>query len=125
MRCWKISRYLQDWSRKLASNYRYFSYSPDTAHGFLDPGKGCSFLSWETAMVATFREGGLVAWASHDFEQELEQVDLKRQVAEAKIRGAVELAEIYSAITRHLHAIHIDERRLSLMRYIYFLFRGH
>src|SRR6185437_16136929 len=34
-----------------------------TAHGFLDPGKGCSFLSWETAMVATFREGGLVAWA--------------------------------------------------------------
>ena len=56
-----ISRYLQDWSRKLTSNYRYFSYSPDTAHGFLDPGKECSFLSWETAMAATFREGGLVA----------------------------------------------------------------
>jgi hypothetical protein len=65
MRCWQISRYLPDWSRKLASNYRYFSYSPDTAHGFLDPGKGCSFLSWETAMVATFREGGLVAWRRH------------------------------------------------------------
>jgi site-specific DNA recombinase len=63
MRCWQISRYLQDWSRKLASKYRYFSYSPDTAHGFLDPGKGCSFLSWEIAIVATFREGGLVAWA--------------------------------------------------------------
>jgi len=31
MRCWQISRHLQDWSRKLASNYRYFSYSPDTA----------------------------------------------------------------------------------------------
>jgi hypothetical protein len=63
IRCWQISRYLQDWSRKLASNCRYFGYSPDTAHGFLDPEKGCSFVSWETAMVATFREGGLVAWA--------------------------------------------------------------
>jgi hypothetical protein len=62
---------------------------------------------------------------SNDFEHALEQIDLKWRIAEAKIRGAVELAENYSAITRHLHAIHMDERRLSLMSYIYFLFRGH
>jgi hypothetical protein len=49
MRCWQISRYLQDWSRKLASNYRYFSYSPDTAHGFLDPGKG-----WDAIVVGEY-----------------------------------------------------------------------
>jgi hypothetical protein len=61
----------------------------------------------------------------NDFERALEQIDLKRRVAEAKIRGAVELAENHSAITHHLRAIHMDERRLSLMSYIYFLFRGH
>jgi len=78
MRCWQISRYLQDWSRKPASNYRYFSYSPDTAHGFLDPGKGCSFLSWETAMVATFREGGLVAWAEASGQREQAEALVRR-----------------------------------------------
>lgn len=60
-----------------------------------------------------------------DFERALEQIDLKRKIAEAKMRGAVELAENYSAITRHLRAIHMDERRLSLMAYIHFLFRRH
>jgi hypothetical protein len=62
---------------------------------------------------------------SSDFERAIEQLDLKRRVVEAKIRGAVELAENYSAITRHLRAISMDARRLSLMSYIYFLFRGH
>ena len=61
----------------------------------------------------------------NDFEHAVDQIDLKRRVVEAKIRGAVELAENYSAITRHLRAIQMDERRLSLMSYIYFLFRGH
>ena len=61
----------------------------------------------------------------NNFEHAFEQIDLDRQVAEAKNRGAVELAENYPTITRHLHAIHMDERRLSLMSYIYFLFRGH
>ena len=61
----------------------------------------------------------------NDFEHALERIDLKRRVAKAKIRGAVELTENHSAITRHLHAIHMDERRLSLISYICFLFRGH
>jgi hypothetical protein len=62
---------------------------------------------------------------SSGLEREISRVDQKRQATEAKIRGAAELAENHSAITRHLGAIRKDARRLSLMRYIYFLFRGH
>lgn len=61
MRCRRISRHLRGWSRKLVFSCRYFSYSPNTAHSFLDPGKGCSFLlSWETAMG---RYAGRAGWA--------------------------------------------------------------
>lgn len=59
------------------------------------------------------------------FVHALEQIDLKQRATEAKLRGAVELAENYSTVTRHLRAIHMDERRLSLMNYIYFLFQRH